>query len=80
MKKKFKIWNIVLILLLASALQTANAQPPHPDNQSNGSTNGGNPIGAGAPVGSGQIILLVLAAVYGGKKLYHYKSDQVKDL
>ena len=80
MKKKFKIWNIVLLLLLASALQTATAQPPHPDNQSNGSTNGGNPIGAGAPVGSGQIILLVLAAMYGGKKLYHYKSDQVKEL
>ena len=79
MKNKLRIWNIMLLLLLFTSFQTAVAQPPHPDDQSNGSTNGGDPIGAGAPVGNGQIILLLMAALYGGKKIYHYKSDEVKE-
>lgn len=80
MIKKLKILYILLFLTLTTSLQTAFAQPPPPGNQSNGLGTSGDPIGAGAPVGSGEIFLLILAAMYGAKKVYSYRTNQVKEL
>ncbi len=46
---------------------TAMAQP-QPGNNGNGTQTGGDPIGGGAPVGSGLAVLLAMGAAYGLKK------------
>jgi len=78
MIKKINILYILLFLTLTTSLQIAIAQPPPPGNQSNGLSTSGDPIGAGAPVGSGEVFLLLLAAIYGGKKVYSYRTSQEK--
>ena len=80
MTKKLKTLYIMLFLTLTTTLQTALAQPPPPGNQSNGLSTSGDPIGGGAPIGSGEIFLLLMAAMYGGKKVYNYKTKEAKEL
>jgi len=49
------------------------ADPPDPD----GPGSGGGPLpGGGAPVGSGSIVLLSMAAAYGARKAYQIKHDK----
>jgi hypothetical protein len=78
MKKSLRILTVVTLISLATSLNSAFAQP-HPGNQANGSSTGGTPIGAGAPVGSGEIILLVMAALYGGNKAFSARNKQVNE-
>lgn len=47
--------------------------PPPPPNPTGGNT--GNPLGGGAPVGSGLAILLALGAGYGIRKIYKMKKE-----
>ncbi|MEI8046156.1 MAG: hypothetical protein WCI92_02150 [Bacteroidota bacterium] len=76
MNRKIRILATIVILFFASASTQVYAQP-HPDGQSNGSATGGAPIaGASAPVGSGMMILLTLAAAYGGTKVYGKRNNQ----
>ncbi|NCC74162.1 MAG: hypothetical protein EOM06_12270 [Sphingobacteriia bacterium] len=61
-------------LVFISFSTMAQEPPPPPDNPSSfGGTNG--PVGGGAPVGSGLVILLSLGAAYGGKKIYDLRSQ-----
>lgn len=70
MKKRVKILLVIAVIAIATLMNTTSAQP-HPNEQSNGSSTGGSPIaGSGAPVGSGEIFLFIMAAMYGGKKAY----------
>jgi hypothetical protein len=70
MNKAIRILTITCFFTLAVSLNSATAQP-HPSSQANGSNTGGAPIaGSGAPVGSGEIFLFVMAAMYGVKKAY----------
>ena len=68
MKKNFKIMIIAILLVTAPLLMLAQA-PPHP-NGGSAPTAGNGPVGGGAPIGSGTLILLALAAAYGGRKVY----------
>jgi hypothetical protein len=74
MKKRLRVLTVITLIFITTSLNSAFAQPPNPGTQANGSGTNGGPIGAGAPVGSGEIILLVMVALYGGGKLYNAKQ------
>jgi hypothetical protein len=75
MKKNIRFLAVTLMLLLAITTVNSYSQPA-PANQSNGGDVGGAPIGGGtAPVGSGILLLLTLAAGYGIKKVYDIKEE-----
>ena len=58
------------ILVFVLACSAAFAQTPPPPNNGNTGGGGTNPVGGGAPVGSGLIILTAMAAAYGGQKYW----------
>jgi len=70
MKKIFKVTALIAVLLFISYL--AQAQPG-PGVQSGSGPVLGGPIGGGAPVGSGTVILFALAGVYAAKKASRLK-------
>jgi hypothetical protein len=52
-------------------MNTARAQPPAPDNQSNGGNVGGTPITTnGAPIGTGIALMTGLFVAFGAKKAW----------
>ena len=67
MKKTYKVIALIAVFVLVAYL--AQAQP-HPGNTSGGGAVEGPPIGAGAPIGSGTVLLIALASAYGGHKFY----------
>ena len=72
MKKVNKSLVFALILLgfmALSQISLAQFPPPPPSGDKGGSSNG-VPGGGGAPVGSGMVLLITMAAGYGGKKVY----------
>ena len=70
MKSFVKLLITAAFLFLSTNLLQAQT-PPHPNNGAAPSSGGGNtPVGAGAPVADGQFILLTLAMVYAGSKMY----------
>jgi len=52
--------------MISSLLLIAQAPPTPLDNPSNGEN---GPVG-GAPIGSGLVLLIAMAAGYGGKKIF----------
>jgi hypothetical protein len=67
---------IAISLFVAGTLYTRAQSPPHPNNGVTPSSGNGNtPVGAGAPVGSGTYILFMLAAAYGGRKVYRQRAE-----
>lgn len=75
MKIKANILISVLMIFFSISL-TSNAfsdTPPPPPSGGHGS--GGNQVpGGGAPIGSALVLLIALAAGYGGKKVYDFKK------
>ena len=62
-----KILMISIVLMLSGFSLLAQA-PPNPPGDAGGS---GGPVGGGgAPIGSGIVLLITLAAGYGGKKVF----------
>ena len=58
-------------LILVFTLSIAFAQtPPPPNNNGSGPGSSNNPVGGGAPVGSGLIILTAMAGGYGFARWY----------
>lgn len=74
--KKLIITSAIAIAL--SLPLVLSAQPPHPNGGNNPNTGGNTPVGgpAGAPIGSGTVILTLLAAAYGGKKVYNLRKEE----
>ena len=75
---KKKIINILLISLISitpliSFSSDGPGEPP-------GEPDPGSPLGGGAPIGSGLVILMTLGAAYGGKKLYDHYSEKKEDI
>jgi len=64
--------SIVLMISRFSLLAQAPPVPPI-----NAGTGGGPVGGGGAPIGSGLILLILLAAGYGGKKVYEVRKKQL---
>jgi len=62
-----KILMISIVLTISGFSLVAQA-PPNPPGDAGGS---GGPVGGGgAPIGSGIVLLITLAAGYGGKKVF----------
>lgn len=78
MKKAIKTLFVTGFILTAPIFLSTAFGQPHPDNPGVGGGNGGpgapGPIGGGAPVGSGVIMLLTMAAGYGYKKIYDLRK------
>jgi len=66
---------LITIILLSINL---SAQTPPPPNGGNGNPveHGNNPVGGGAPIGSGLLILAALGAGYGAKKVYDFRKQE----
>jgi len=62
-----KILTLTAILMISGFSLLAQAPPTPPENPSNG---GGGPVGGGATIGSGLVLLIAMAAGYGGKKVF----------
>jgi hypothetical protein len=78
MKKTFKVITLVAVLQFTS--YHALAQPAPGVQSGNGPVLGG-PIGGGAPIGSGVIVLLALGIVYSASKLYKiFTTDSYKGI
>ncbi len=71
--KKVLIFSFTALLLLFVTM--GYSQPPQPPSGAgHGAT--GNQTGGNAPIGAGTIILLILGATYGGRKVYYYFKDK----
>ena len=62
-----KIVAIAAFLMISGISLMAQTPPPPPNDPSNGGT--GGPVGGGAPIGSGIVLLISFAAGYAGKKV-----------
>jgi len=80
MKSTFKILALLVFLVTAPFILRAQ-NPPHPNNGAAPTSGSGNtPVGgATAPVGSGSLILIALAAAYGGKRIYTLHTEEKQD-
>ena len=80
-KKRFVIALISFIFLFSIAAISQTTEPGDPGvDPSLGDV---TPLGGGAPIGSGTIILIGLGVAFGGRKaykLYHDSKEELKDL
>jgi len=77
MKKAIKIVLLtVFFITFTVALNSVLGQPMPGGDPSGGGVN--PPVGGYAPIGSGLIILLSLAAGYGSKKIYNARKKLVE--
>jgi len=74
--KTFK--RLIAVVVLVFAFSALSAQFPPPPNGGSGAPSGGStPVGGGgAPIGSGIVLLIAMAAGYGGKKVYDFKKKE----
>ena len=70
MKKVIQILAIALVILVPVIL---SAQPL-PYDPGIGGGNASNPVGGGAPIGGGLLIMLSLAIGYGTRKIYEARK------
>jgi hypothetical protein len=73
--KKIIIKAIVILVFLCSPVFMQNIfadQPPDPGGGPGGTD---PPVGGGTPVGGGLIIMTVLGAAYGIRKIYNARKD-----
>jgi len=75
MKHFLKIILLAAVLGIYPCLTRAQA-PPHPNGDNNPESGGGSTVGGpsgGAPIGNGTYMLILLAAMYAGRKAYELK-------
>jgi hypothetical protein len=73
--KKFIILSVFLMI---SGLALMAQAPPAPPSSAN--EGGQGPVGGGgAPIGSGMVLLIALAAGYGGKKVYNFNKKKLAE-
>lgn len=72
-----KVILLSLTLMISGLALMSQTPPPPPNDPSNGGGNG--PVGGGAPIGSGLILLISLAAGYGGKKVYDFRKRKLAE-
>ena len=76
--KKLSIIAGVILLQISLMAQGPGDPPPPPPGGGHGSNTNEEP-GGGAPIGNGLLILSILAAGYGAKKLYDHKKKKLLD-
>jgi len=76
MKTLTKLTAALIILLTINL----SAQTPPPPNGGNTPAQGDNtPVGGGAPIGGGLLILVALGAGYGAKKVYDFRTRKLAE-
>lgn len=73
MKSKILYFAVIILFLVIAGI--AKGQPPLPPSNGHGSSTN-EPAGAGAPVGSGVMLLITLSVAYGTKKIYNARKDK----
>jgi hypothetical protein len=68
------IGTVLLLTLILITPQSMAQEPPHPPSTGHG-IKGDQPAGQCAPIGGGISILLVLAAMYSGKRVLSEKKE-----
>ncbi len=71
--KKLKS-TIIVLALLALPFVTLASDPPDPG----GNPQSEPPLGGGAPIGRGLFVLLGLGAIYGARKVYIMKKEDLE--
>ena len=75
MKTKFRTVLIAAFLVIAPLLMVAQS-PPHPNNGSAPIHGTNGPVGDGAPIGSGLILLIAMGTAFGARKLYQMRDTE----
>ena len=73
MKKAIRTVTIALVIL-AFPLLTLAQNPPHPNGGNDPTTGGNTPVG-GAPIGGGLVMMMIMGAAYGSKKVYDLRKS-----
>jgi hypothetical protein len=74
MKKAIK--NILIVAFLMTAPLFLLAQnPPHPNGGSAPTSGTNTPVGGGAPIDGGLIMLIAMGSAYGAKKVWKFRKD-----
>ena len=68
-----KILMLSIVLMISGFSLLAQAPPPPPVNANE---DGGPVGGGGAPIGSGIVLLIALAAGYGGKRVFDARKQE----
>ena len=68
--------NILLVIIFQVFSLIAMASTKEPSDPGSGPTTGEPPLGGGAPLSGGVIIMLVLGAAYGCKKVYDLRKER----
>ncbi len=79
MKAIRKIFAVTFIIFFFIPLSQIFAQGGGPTGPPGGSGGGDTPIGGGAPIGGGSLILIGLAAAYGGKKVFDLRKNKEEE-
>jgi len=66
---------ILTFVVFSTILMAQGPPPPPPGGVGSGDH---NTQGGSAPIGGGSLILIGLAAIYGGKKVYDFKQNAEK--
>ena len=74
--KRNRFINLFLILIFQLFAVTAIGEMTGPSDPGGGPETGDPPLGGGAPIGGGAAIMVVMAAAYGGKKVYDLRKDR----
>jgi len=80
MKNIVRIFVLTLFVLVLIVPPTSvfAQDPPPPPPPGGGHGAGGSQIpGGGAPIGSGLVLLIAMAAGYGGKKVYNFRKRKL---
>lgn len=77
---KLKKLTLILAFIIIPVVFSLAEGPGGPGSGSNGNGtpvgNGGIPVGADAPLGSGFILMLIFSGLYGSKKVYGLKKKK----
>ncbi|MBM3436461.1 MAG: hypothetical protein FJY07_09635 [Bacteroidetes bacterium] len=72
-----KITSIAVILVILALPIILSAQP-QPNDATIGGGAGSSPVGGGAPIGGGFLVLLSLAIGYGVRKIYDFRKKAME--
>lgn len=79
-KRSFSIsFGCILFVLFVTFNMTSIAQPPPPPPNVGHGQGSNSPPGAGAPIGDGIFILLGLAGLYAGKKIFVLRNEMTSE-
>ena len=74
MKKIFRTIFVVILFLITPLFMSNIFADLPPDPGSGGPGGGDLPVGGGSPIGGGIVMMMVLGAAYGSKKVFNARK------